>query len=177
MACVCVRGNGESLIAQWIVQDFGVIFLALYQKSTRLSWRVWQPISTSSRYEMQWCFAHRAVGSARLWMILSENSIIVDSLALYQEKTDLSWRVRQVNSDVEQVCDERYFAENALSSASVSMIVSENWIIVDFSALLTCSTSHFVINKVCDAVLFWSQCCQSCKFMENSQKIKSLSIV
>jgi hypothetical protein len=34
---------------------------------------------------------------------------------------------------------------------------------------LTCSTSH--------AVLFWSQCCQCCKFMENSQKIQSLSII
>ena len=32
MACVCVRWNGESLIAQWILQDFGEIFRRCIQK-------------------------------------------------------------------------------------------------------------------------------------------------
>ena len=112
MACVCV-----CVVECWIADSAvnparfrRIVFLALYQESTVCSWRVWQPILTSSRYEMQWCFAHSALSSARLWMILSENSIIVDSLALYQDSSDVSWRVRQVISDIDkQVCDAMMF--------------------------------------------------------------------
>ena len=90
--------------------SFG-IYSGVVLRWTVSFWRVWQLILTLSRYEtwMQWYFAHRAVSSVRLWMIHPENWIIVDSLAFYQESSDLFWRVRQVDFDIEQVCDGMMF--------------------------------------------------------------------
>ena len=65
-----------------------VDFPALYQASTDLSLRIRQVISTSMRYVMQCCFGLHAVNPASLRMIISENTSIVDGLAVYQESTD-----------------------------------------------------------------------------------------
>ena len=42
------------------------------------------------RYVMQCCDGLNAVNPASLRMILSENAILVDGLALYEESSDLS---------------------------------------------------------------------------------------
>jgi len=92
--------------------SFGIIICSgVVLRSTVCCGRVWQLIVTLSRYEtwMQWYVAHRAISTVRLWMIHSENWIIVDSVAFYQESSDLFWRVRQVDFDIEQVCDGMMF--------------------------------------------------------------------
>ena len=63
MACVCVRWNGESLIAQWILQDYGESFFWRCMKNRLSSWRVWQP------------FLHRA-GMRCKDVLLTEPSVL-----------------------------------------------------------------------------------------------------